>query len=106
MGISDIKKIDYKKKENQTFKHWFWFCVVNLWIPIAAIGLTLLVLEIVYIRTVMQWVGEAYAEGTGNGIFVTPFLLLPLAMFGVTAYKGCYKHWKLVTTGDQTKYAE
>ena len=104
--LNSIKNIDYTKKENQTFKHWFLFCMANLWLPIALIGLTLLVLELVFFRTVTEWVLEAYAEGTGNGIFVTPFLFLPLTMFGVTAYKGCYKQWKLVITGNQTKYSE
>jgi hypothetical protein len=105
MGIRDIKKLDYKKKENQDFKHWFWFCIANLWLPIAFVGFVLLILEIAYFRTVIDWVTEAFDEGIGNGIFVCPFLLLPLAIFGVTAYKGCYKHWKYVTTGD-TKYNE
>lgn len=82
MGLKDVKNIDYTKKENQT----------------------LLVLEIVFARTVAIWVLEAYAEGTGTGLFVTPFLFLPLAMFGVTAYKGCYKHWKYVC--GNKKYAE
>ena len=104
MGLKDVKNIDYKQKENQTFTNWFWFCVANLWLPITLVGFVLLVLEIVFVRTVAIWVLEAYAEGTGTGLFVTPFLFLPLAMFGVTAYKGCYKHWKYVC-GNQ-KYAE
>ena len=101
-----IKNIDYTKEENQTFGKWFQFCMVNLWLPITFVGFVLLVLELVYINTVMGWVAEAFAEGTGTGLFVTPFLLIPLAVFVLTAYKGCYKHWKLVTTGNQTKYSE
>jgi hypothetical protein len=78
----------------------------NLWLPIAFVGFVLLTLELIYINTVLGWVAEAYAEGTGTGLFVTPFLFIPLAIFGFTAYKGCYKHWKLVTTGNKSKYAE
>ena len=103
--MNSIKKIDYTKEENQNFKQWFKFCMINLWLPITFVGFSLLSLEIVYFRTVMEWVGESYAESLGTGLFVTPFLFLPLAIFGITAYKGCYKHWKFVCTGKQ-KYNE
>jgi len=101
----DIGKIDYTKKENQTFKNWFVFCMVNLWLPITFIGFILSVLEFVYFDTVREWISEAFDQGVGTGIFVTLFLPIPLVIFGLTAYKGCYRHWKLVTTRDQ-KYNE
>jgi hypothetical protein len=105
MGYFNIEGIDYKKKENQTFWKWFQFCIVNWWLPITLVGFILLVLELANIGTISQWLGESYAESVWTGIFVTPFLFMPLAIFGITAYKGCYKHWKFVCTGDQ-KYNE
>lgn len=95
----------YKKKENHTFKNWFWFCILNLWLPITLVGLALSIAEIVCFREVMQSVGEAYQEGIGTGIFISIFIPIPFLIFSLTAYKGCYKHWKYVTTGDQ-KYNE
>lgn len=94
-----INKINYTKKENQDFKHWFQFCMVNLWLPITFVGFILTILQFVYLDRVMGWVSEAYDEGLGTGIFVTPFLFLPLAIFGVTAYKGCYQHWNDTING-------
>ena len=95
----DISKIDYTKKENQTFKNWFVFCMVNLWIPITFVGLVLTILEFTYFNTVLGWISEAFNEGVGTGIFVTLFLPLPLAIFGITAYKGLYQHWNDVCHG-------
>lgn len=105
MGLKDVKNIDYKQKENQTFENWFWFCISNLWIPIVLIGAILLTLQIVYFETVFGWVKETFIEeGVFTGMFVCLFMPIPLLIFSITAYKGCYKHWKYVC-GDNS-YAE
>jgi hypothetical protein len=93
MGLMDVRNIDYTKKENQTFKNWFWFCVSNWWLQITLVGLTLLVLQIIYLQTYIGWVAEAYQEDTFSGIFVSLSIPFPLAMFAIPAYKGCFQHW-------------
>ena len=94
-----IKDIDFTKKENQTFKNWFWFCMSNLWIPIVVVSGVLLGLELAYLQTVIGWLMESYDEGIGTGLFVTPFLFIPLTIFSVTIYKGLYQHWNDVCNG-------
>ncbi len=88
-----VKDMDYTKKENQTFKNWFLFCVSNWWLQITLVGLILTILELFYIKTVMIWIRDAFSQGTFTGIFTCIFLPLPLAIFGITVYKGCIQHW-------------
>lgn len=100
MGLKDVKNIDYTKKENQTFKNWFWFCMSNLWIPLSVLGLTLLTLQITYISTILGWIKDSFIEeGFFTGVFVCAFMPIPFLIAFLSIMKGCVQHWQDVCNG-------
>lgn len=89
----DIKKIDFTKKENQTLRNWFALQWQDKNILYFLPFITLLTLQLINLETVWGWLIEAYNDSTMTGIFVTPFMLLPLAGVLIIAYKGFYQFW-------------
>lgn len=76
-----------------SFKFWFALQWQNAYIQIFIAFFVLLILEIVKFGTVWNWLTESYSEGIGTGLFVTPFLFLPITGAVIVAYKGFWQYF-------------
>lgn len=76
-----------------SFKFWFALQWQNHYIHIFLIFFTLLILEVCNLKTVFGWVEEAWMDGVGTGLFVSPFTLLPLACTVAIVYKGFWQYF-------------
>ena len=94
-----VDNTDYTKPENQNFKEWVMFCISNLWIPLEIIFGTALIVQLCYLKTVIGWVADAFADDIASGCFLCPFTLIPLAGTIIVAYKGLYQHFNDVCNG-------
>lgn len=82
-----------------SFKWWFALQWQNKYIQIFIAFFTLLVLQLINFKTVWGWLMESYNQSTGTGIFVTPFMFLPLAGTLIVAYKGFYQFFNDLKNG-------
>ena len=76
--VMDLSKIDFTKKENQTFKNWFKVMWSNTYILPFVGALAFFIGLIVTYTDELTW----YLV-----------LLLPITMMGVIGYKGFYQFW-------------
>jgi len=84
-----ISKIDFTKKENQTFKNWFKLMWSNGYIQLFPLGITMIIYSIV------KWFEFDFIEILGlefNGAWT--MFLLGIFMSFFLAYKGFYQFWK------------
>ena len=79
---------------DHSFRQWF----KRMWkikaIQYFFVWFPLLVAEIIGFNTVLGWVGDAFADSIGTGIFTLPFILLPPAAVLILVYKDFYQDWK------------
>lgn len=93
-------KTDDDIKFENSFKFWFALQWQNHFIHIFALFITLLILEIFNFNTVYGWVLEAYYDSIGTGIFVTPFIFLPLIGTIAVVYKGFWQFFNDLKNGN------
>lgn len=80
---------------DHSFKMWWSIQKANLAFTIALIiGIVLQTLMIIYSNTVLIWIYEAWNESIGTGIFIMPFLLIPITLIVSVLYGAYYKMWK------------
>jgi hypothetical protein len=82
-----------------SFKWWFALQWQNHYIHLFLAFLTMFVLQLVNFETVWGLILESYAENIGIGLFVTPFLFLPLAGASIIAYKGFWQYFNDLKNG-------
>lgn len=82
-----------------SFKFWFALNWQNKNIQLFAVFLPILILQIVKFSTVWDWLLEAYDDSIGTGLFVSPFMLLPLLGTLAIVYKGFYQHFDDLKNG-------
>lgn len=78
----DLTKIDFTKKENQTFKNWFLLMFQNGYIATFSFATALLTACIVFHDTF-------YSEG---GFYIA--MIIPIGMMFIIGYKGFIQFWK------------
>jgi hypothetical protein len=82
-----------------SFKYWFALQWQNKYIQIFFVFFTLLTLQLINFETVWGWLIDSYKDSTMTGIFVTPFMFLPLAGVLIVAYKGFYQYFNDLKNG-------
>lgn len=102
MKIQDIQPIrnpktgqwDYTGGDH-SFSMWWALQCRNIIYSIALIvALVVQSLMIIYYNTVLIWITEAWQDSIGAGIFVLPFLLIPITLIIAVLYGAYYKMWK------------
>ena len=76
-----------------SFKWWFALQWQNKNILYFIPFMTMLILQLANFGTVWGWLMESYDDGIGTGLFVTPFMFLPLAGTAIIVYKGFWQHF-------------
>lgn len=76
-----------------SFKYWFALQWQNKNILYFVPFVTLLILQIINFSTVWGWLIESYDDSIGTGIFVTPFMFIPLVGTFLIVYKGFWQHF-------------
>lgn len=82
-----------------SFKFWFALQWQNKNIQIFVAFLIVFILEIVNFNTVYGWLIDSYNDGILTGIFVTPFMFLPLAGALIIVYKGFWQYFNDLSKG-------
>jgi hypothetical protein len=82
-----------------SFKFWFALNWQNKNIQLFVVFFTLLILQLANFKTILGWLMESYDEGIGTGLFVTPFMFIPLIGTFLLAYKGMYQHFDDLKNG-------
>lgn len=99
---NNIDKLLDKKQESwfhtevdfeNSFRWWFALQWQNKNIFYFIVYFTLLILQLVYFKTIWGWLEESYSEGIGTGLFVSPFMLIPIIGTFYIVYKGFYQHF-------------
>lgn len=76
-----------------SFKFWFALQWQNTYIQLFVVFFTVLTLQLINFKTVWGWLMDSYNDSIGTGIFVTPFMFLPLAGASIIAYKGFFQYF-------------
>lgn len=77
----NLSKIDFTKKENQTFKNWFKLMWGNNYIQLFLLAIAFLIAE-------LNWMDSFYSLG---GFIIG--LSIPIGMMILIGYKGFYQFW-------------
>lgn len=80
----DIYKIDYTKKENQTFKKWFKLMFFSGYLPLFILGIVMTIA-----------LGLTKLENKSDYIF----MIIPILVSLVVGYKGLYQYWNNLKSG-------
>jgi len=82
-----------------SFKYWFAFQWQNKNIHYFIPFMTMLVLQLTNFKTVWGWLMESYDDGIGTGLFVTPFMFIPIIGTFLLVYKGFWQHFNDIKNG-------
>jgi hypothetical protein len=87
MAKRDFLKGDY------SFKNWFRIAWKNKYIQICVLALAAMIYQVWNLGDMIALLEDNFAYSAGGGIMATIGLLIPSAIFIITAYKGLYQHW-------------
>lgn len=77
-----------------SFKFWFALQWQNKYIQLFILFFSGLVFELYNINTIFSILLETYSENIGTGLFVTPFLFIPIGGVLIISYKGFWQYFK------------
>ena len=82
-----------------SFKYWFALNWQNKNIQFFVLFFTMLTLQIVNFKTVWGWLIESFEDSLGVGLFVTPFMFIPIIGTFLLVYKGFWQHFNDIKNG-------
>lgn len=92
------KRVDYTGGDH-SFKNFFKIMWGNNFIQLFLLFLGLTIAEIIGFKTVIGWVIDAFDDGTGTGIFVSIFIVIPASVTAYIAYK-INQFWEDLKSGN------
>lgn len=92
-------RTDNEIQFENSFKFWFALQWQNRYIQLFVMFFALQIAELVGLNDIVEALYVAYDDGIGTGLFVTPFVLLPLAGMLIIGYKGFWQFWNDIKHG-------
>ena len=87
------------KKGEYSFKNWFKLGWKNRYVQICVVALIAMIYQITHLGTMVAVMEDNIAYSTMGGIMTSIAMLIPSAVFIITAFKGLYQHYKDMQNG-------